>query len=102
MPKYLNSGGQSPVRLIRATRGLLDFVYIAQFPVQSSETLKCMEEALKQFHDNKKIFVELGIRNDFDFIKLHFLRHYPDLIRWLGSPDNFNTSYTERLHLIYT
>lgn len=92
---------RSPARLLRATRGLLDFVYIAQFPVQSTETLKCMTEALQQFHDNKEIFVELGIRNHFNFFKLHFLKHYPDLIRWLGSPDNFNTSYTERLHIDY-
>ena len=57
-------------------------------------------EPAEQFHDNKDIFIELGIRNDdFDFIKLHFLQHYPSLIRWLGSPDNFNTSYTERLNI---
>ncbi|KAK7680166.1 hypothetical protein QCA50_016675 [Cerrena zonata] len=54
-------GGQSPIRLIRATWGILDFIYIAQFPVHSKETLECMENALKQFHDNKHIFVELGI-----------------------------------------
>ena len=45
--------------------------------------------------------MELGIRSDFDFPKLHFLKHYPQLIYWLGSPDNFNTSYTERLHIDY-
>ncbi|KIP06193.1 hypothetical protein PHLGIDRAFT_107242 [Phlebiopsis gigantea 11061_1 CR5-6] len=52
----------SPARLVRAVRALLDFVYVAQYP-------------------------------------LHFLRHYRFLIELLGSADNYNTEYTERLHI---
>ena len=94
-------GGQSSAPLIRATRALLDFLFLAQYPVHSTHTLRLLEDALQRFHDNKYIFVQLGIRSDWNLPKLHFLRHYVALIKDLGTPDNFNTEYTERLHIDY-
>lgn len=91
--------GMSSARLVRAVRAMLDFVYIAQYPLQSTETLDALDSALRQFHDNKEIFVELGIRSQFNFPKLHSLCHYRPSIEYLGSLDNFNTEYTERLHI---
>lgn len=94
--------GMSNARLLRATRGLLDFLFLSQYPVQSDSTLQRLEDALKQFHDNKDIFVDLGIRKDFNFPKLHSLSHYLPNIRWKGSADNFDTAYAERLHIDLT
>ncbi|TFK98891.1 hypothetical protein BDV98DRAFT_584495 [Pterulicium gracile] len=51
------------------------------------------------FHDNKDIFDNLGIRSNFRLPKLHALNHCPASIRYLGSLDNFDTQYTERLHI---
>ena len=53
--------GTSAIRLIRAVRGILDFLYIAQFPSQTDQTLALLTESLSTFHDNKEIFEELGI-----------------------------------------
>ncbi|KAI0087258.1 hypothetical protein BDY19DRAFT_893576, partial [Irpex rosettiformis] len=92
-------GGQSSVRLVKATRALLDFLYLAQYPVHSSDTLVHLHDALQSFHDNKAIFVDLGIRNSWQLPKLHFASHYVALIKSLGTADNFNTEYTERLHI---
>lgn len=86
-------------RLVRAVRALLDFVYLAQYPIHSSQSLDALDDALARFHENKDVFVDLGIRSDFDFPKLHFCRHYRELIENLGTADNFNTEYTERLHI---
>jgi hypothetical protein len=91
--------GRSPVRLVKAVRAMLDFLYLAQYPVHSTETLKHLEQALKQFHDNKIIFEELDIRDSWEIPKLHFAIHYLTLIKWLGTTDNFDTQYTERLHI---
>ncbi|KAG1820104.1 hypothetical protein EV424DRAFT_1472488 [Suillus variegatus] len=71
-------------------RGLLDFL---------SETLTLLMEALDLFHDNKQIFVNLGIRNNFNLPKLHAARHYMSMIQTFGTTDNYNTEYTERLHI---
>ena len=91
--------GMSNARLIRAVRALLDFLYLSQYPVHTDETLTLLEDALERFHDNKKIFVDLGIRDAFNIPKLHFMRHYIDYVKLYGTLDNFNTEYTERLHI---
>ncbi|KAG2131135.1 hypothetical protein BD769DRAFT_1355430 [Suillus cothurnatus] len=92
-------GNMSSTRLLRAVRGLLDFLYLAQYPCHSSETLSLLDEALVLFHDNKEIFIDLGIRNHFNLPKLHATRHYVSMIRFFGTTDNYNTEYTERLHI---
>ncbi|CDO72219.1 hypothetical protein BN946_scf184970.g71 [Trametes cinnabarina] len=91
--------GLSPVRLIRAVCALLDFVYLAQYPAHSSETLELLKRALVRFHQNKAIFVDLGIRGHFKLPKLHWLEHYVLAIILFGTTDNYDTQYTERLHI---
>ncbi|KAJ7161604.1 hypothetical protein C8R46DRAFT_1037805 [Mycena filopes] len=94
LPGNLNSG-----RLLRSIRALLDFLCLSQYPVHSTETLAQQDEALARFHENKEIFVELGIRTNFNLPKLHFLRHYSLATKRFGTNDNFNTETTERLHI---
>lgn len=91
--------GYSNVRLLRAVRGLLDFVYLARYPVHTTETLDQLDEALCTFNENRQIFIDLEIRLDFNFPKGHFMGHYRELIERYGTADNFNTEYTERLHI---
>ncbi|KAI1788238.1 hypothetical protein LXA43DRAFT_1097454 [Ganoderma leucocontextum] len=92
-------GGASSVRLVRATRALLDFLYLAQYPTQTSETLRLLDNALATFHANKSIFVDLGIRTHFRLPKLHSLDHYHQAIELFGTTDNYDTQYSERLHI---
>ncbi|KAJ3791520.1 hypothetical protein GGU11DRAFT_645092, partial [Lentinula aff. detonsa] len=91
--------GMSPVRLVRCLRGLVDFCYLAQYPVHSSSTLVLISNALDCFHENKNIFIDLEIRSDFHIPKIHFMNHYVECVKHMGTPDNFNTEYTERLHI---
>ncbi|KAG1747466.1 hypothetical protein EDB19DRAFT_1894049 [Suillus lakei] len=80
-------------------RSLLDFLYLAQYLCHSLETLSLLDEALALFHDNKQIFVDLGIHNHFNFPQLHATHHYISMIRLYSTTDNYNTEYTERLHI---
>ncbi|KAF8952951.1 hypothetical protein BDZ97DRAFT_1992200 [Flammula alnicola] len=91
--------GFSNVRLLRAVRGMLDFLYLAKYPVHTTETLDELEKSLEMFNTNRQIFVDLGIHVDFNFPKGHFTGHYRYLIELYGTADNFNTEYTERLHI---
>ncbi|KAI0069497.1 hypothetical protein K474DRAFT_1752518 [Panus rudis PR-1116 ss-1] len=93
-----SSRGESPMRIVQATRALLDFLYLAQYPIHSSETLGYLEDALHRFHLVKEVFIELGIRSEWKLPKLHYLDHYRFFIELLGTPDNFSTEFTERLH----
>ncbi|RPD58107.1 hypothetical protein L226DRAFT_467289 [Lentinus tigrinus ALCF2SS1-7] len=91
--------GMSSVRLVRAVRSLLDFLYLARYPAHTSETLAALRSSLAQFHANKAIFIDLGIRLHFKLPKLHSLDHYPLSIKLFGTTDNYDTQYTERLHI---
>jgi hypothetical protein len=91
--------GLSSARLVCAVRGLLDFLYIAQYPAQTDETLLELDKALSMFHDNKAIFLDLGIQKNFNLPKLHGIGHYPGLFTFFGTLDNSNTEHTERLHI---
>ncbi|KAK7060730.1 hypothetical protein VNI00_000462 [Paramarasmius palmivorus] len=91
--------GLSSQRLIRAVRAILDFLYLAQYPIHSTQTLESLEFAHRRFHENKSIFADLGIQKQFKIPKLHFCRHYSDLIKRFGTTDNYSTEYTERLHI---
>jgi hypothetical protein len=91
--------GLSNNRLMRAVRGILEFMSLAQYPMHTDETLDLMEDALDLFHSNKDILVDLDIRQHFDFPKLHATGHYRYHIEMFGTTDNYNTAYTERLHI---
>lgn len=86
-------------RLIRTVRAALDFLYLAQYPIHTKDTMAMLEVALEEFEENRGIFIDLGIRGHFDIPKLHFMRHYLHFLRRFGTTDNFNTEYTERLHI---
>ena len=95
----LPGGPQQAVRLAQALQGLLDFCYLAQYSVHSDDTIHEMQAALKQFHEHKQVFIDLSARKHFMLPKLHYALHYAFLIKWLGTTDNYNTEYTERLHI---
>ncbi|KAJ7736986.1 hypothetical protein DFH07DRAFT_753191 [Mycena maculata] len=89
----------SPVRLLASVRGVLDFLHLSQYPMHTSETLALMSDGLHRFHENKGIFVDLGVQEEFNLPKLHNCSHYPMDITFFGTTDNYNTEYTERLHI---
>ena len=92
-------GGIDSTRIIRAVRALLDFLLLAQYESHTSKTLSTLQECLGRFHENKEVFIDLGVRVNFEFPKLHSLTHYASSIRLFGTTDNYNTEQTERLHI---
>ena len=91
--------GHSNGKLIRSVRAVLDFIYLARYPIHTSETVDQMHDALHAFHLNRDIFISLGIREHFNIPKLHNAGHYHQFVQLYGTADNFNTEYTERLHI---
>ncbi|KAI0765845.1 hypothetical protein BD413DRAFT_637000 [Trametes elegans] len=71
----LPGGRETTSRLVRATRALLDFIYLAQYPIHSTETLSAMDTALCTFHEHRDLF---------------------------GTTDNYSTETSERLHIDFT
>ena len=86
-------------KVLTVARSLLDFIYYSQFQLHTSKTLDKLEKCLKTFHENKQIFIDLGIRKHFNIPKLHAIQHYVEGICSLGSADGYNTESPERLHI---
>jgi hypothetical protein len=91
--------GAADESVIRAVRAVVDFISYTRFEVHTERSLERMDRAWSAIHENKKIFVELGIRENFNIPKLHSLIHYISAIRSLGTLDGYNTESPERLHI---
>jgi hypothetical protein len=94
--------GQVTSRIVRTVRTLLDFLYLAQLPSQTTNTMLQLQESLALFHQNKAIFLDLGVRKHFNIPKIHALMHYTTSISLFGAADNYNTEQTERIHIDLT
>ncbi|KAF8261595.1 hypothetical protein EI94DRAFT_1780209 [Lactarius quietus] len=89
----------SNIRLIHSVQALLDFLYLAQYPIHSGTMLRLLTDTLSHFHANKDIFVILSNCDHFNIPKFHAMIHYVYLIKMFGTTDNFNTQYMECLHI---
>ncbi len=89
---------------MKAFRALLDFIYVAQFEIHTTETLHQLRGLLAIFHDNKHHLTASGIRNgprqkgEFHIPKLELMNHVADFTQLLGSVLQYSTEHTERCH----
>ncbi|KAJ6629713.1 hypothetical protein B0H10DRAFT_2208669 [Mycena sp. CBHHK59/15] len=93
----LNGATDSDV--LRAVRGIMDFVYYAHFETHTTASLAKLEAAWKLFHAHKHVFITKEIHEHFNIPKIHSMQHYVAMIRSLGTADGYNTELSERLHI---
>ena len=86
-------------QVIKAVRGVVDFILYACFKVHTEQLLEKMDRAWSAIHENKRIFLELGICENFNIPKFHSLIHYITAIRLHGTLDGYNTESPECLHI---
>ncbi|KAG1872229.1 hypothetical protein F4604DRAFT_1881036 [Suillus subluteus] len=79
--------------------GVLAGAVQPKFHSHTLQSLDALQSALDEFHQNKQIFIDLGVRGDFNIPKLHSMVHYVNSIKSRGSADSFNTEFPERLHI---
>jgi len=91
--------GATDGAIVSAVRAALDFIYYAHFECHTDSTLKRLEAAWTDFHEKKSIFIDHGVREQFNIPKLHSMQHYLHMIKSHGTADNFNTELPERLHI---
>jgi hypothetical protein len=99
---HLTSNGSSAAWVVKAMHALLDFLYLAQLPSQTTDTIAHLKQSLVAFHENKDVFVGLRVRKHFNVPKIHSLLHYSLSILLFGTTDNYNTKQTEQLHIDFT
>lgn len=100
----------------------MDCIFLAQYPVQTDQTLAAFEEGHDVFNANREAWTENdskrnkktattrkrgkdGVMREHDNVirtwaipKIHILRHIPEHIRLKGTTDNYNTETMEHLH----
>ena len=90
---------QVTLHIVRTVLALLDFLYLAQLPSQTTNTMLQLKDSLDWFHQNKAVFLNLGARTHFNIPKLHSLIHYGMSISLFSTTDNYNTEQMEWLHI---
>ncbi|OSX66647.1 hypothetical protein POSPLADRAFT_1133402 [Postia placenta MAD-698-R-SB12] len=95
------TGGACSPAVLRAVRAVLDFIYYAHFETHTTDSIIQLEATLDAFHENKHVFADEGVRDDFNIPKVHSEVHYGTSIRSLGTADGFNMEGSERLHIDY-
>lgn len=92
--------GYVPDDMIRCIRALLDFTYLARRPSHDATALREMEDALRDFHQYRAIFVDVEVRDaEFSLPHQHSLVHYVRSIKLFGSPNGLCSSITENKHI---
>ncbi|KAG1759043.1 hypothetical protein EDD22DRAFT_981216 [Suillus occidentalis] len=83
---------------------MTEFIYLAQHPVHSPETLQSMQQALSDFHSYKGAIIEAearkgkkGVKEDFFIPKLELLQSFKGTVQQLGTLMQFSADTTERL-----
>ncbi|KAH9942531.1 uncharacterized protein BXZ73DRAFT_40914 [Epithele typhae] len=94
--------GACDENVTRAARAILDFIHYAHFETQDDSSLHRLHSAWQHYHRFKHAFVDLTIRQHFNFPKAHSMQHYERSIRQSGTADGFNTEQSERLHIDLT
>ncbi|KZT53998.1 hypothetical protein CALCODRAFT_439359, partial [Calocera cornea HHB12733] len=90
--------GFVPLPVHKAVRGLLDFIYLSQYPMHSDYTLSLMAAAWQDFHSNKDVFTDALSGHGFNFPKMHKANHNIDAIVSRGTLDGYSTELPEMLH----
>ncbi len=91
--------GAVSAEVLKVVQAVIDFIYIAQFQQQTTETLNALRTAYQTFHRHKDVFITLGVREHFNIPKVHAMFHYLEAIEQKGALDGYNTELAERLHI---
>lgn len=85
--------------MVRAVSAFTEFCYLARRSQIDETTLELIEAAIERFHQEREIFIEVGVREDFSLPRQHSLTHYSSLIRLFGAPNGICSSITESKHI---
>lgn len=86
--------------MVSAFSAFLDFCYLVRRSIHTEDTIRQIEEALAKFHHERKIFEDVGVRDEgLSLPRQHSLVHYVEVIQQFGSPNGLCSSITESKHI---
>ena len=90
--------GHVPPQMVRAIAAFMEFSYLVRRSQLDEDTLDQIDTAVARFHQEREIFKEMGVRDDFALPRQHSLCHYRFLIQQFGAPNGLCSSITESMH----
>ncbi|KAF8883641.1 hypothetical protein CPB84DRAFT_1850916 [Gymnopilus junonius] len=99
MKVYLPAiAGHLPEQIVRAIANLIEFCYLVRRDIIDEDTLKDIDTALADFHENREAF--RCVRPEgFSLPRQHSLTHYRRSIELFGAPNGLCSSITENKHI---
>jgi hypothetical protein len=91
--------GHVPRQMVQCFAAFLEFCYLVRRNTISETTLNRISNALDRFHVERVIFLESGVRIDFNLPRQHSLNHYRRNIEFFGAPNGLCSSITESKHI---
>ncbi|TEB25834.1 hypothetical protein FA13DRAFT_1636945 [Coprinellus micaceus] len=91
--------GLVPPSMVRAVAAFLDFCYLVRRSQIDEDVLTKLDSAVERYHAEREIFIEEGIRDNFNLPRQHSLVHYRPLIQMFGAPNGLCSSITESKHI---
>ena len=85
--------------MLRAITAFLDFCYLIRRSTLTATDLVAVEDALARFHEERSIFIDVGVRLDFNLPRQHSLQHHARMIQLFGAPNGLCSSITEAKHI---
>jgi hypothetical protein len=85
--------------MVKAIGSFIEFCYCVRRSVVDEETLLEIDTALADFHRDRSIFLETGVREDFGLPRQHSLNHYRHNIQLFGALNGLCSSITESKHI---
>ena len=85
--------------MVRAISAFMEFCYLVWRSQIDSATLDQIEAAVSRYHQERKIFLETEVRNNFSLPRQHSISHYRFLIQQFGAPNGLCSSITESRHV---
>ena len=84
---------------LKAIRALLDFRYLAQAPLFTTQSIERVASALQEFHDHKDSILKQGVRDNWKIPKLELLQSVVPSIRQSGAVIQWPADITEHAHV---
>ena len=85
--------------MVQAIAVFMDFCYLVRQSQLDEDTLDKIDNSIAHFHQEREIFKETGVRDDFSLPRQHSLSHYCFLIQQFGAPNGLCSSITESKHI---
>ncbi|KAF8335188.1 hypothetical protein F5887DRAFT_1079269 [Amanita rubescens] len=100
MKVYLPAiSGLVPPRMVQAIRYFTEFCYYVRRSVLDDDDLDRLNELLAKYHEAREVFIEEGVRENFNLPRQHSLTHYRELVMEFGAPNGLCSSITESRHI---